>query len=62
MINIIVGIVTVIAAGFLLLWILRPSFRKWVEQPKYTMLRNDQRFKEADEARMKDRRLDSHET
>ena len=33
MINIIVGIVTVIAAGFLLLWILRPSFRKWVEQP-----------------------------
>jgi hypothetical protein len=49
MINIIVGIVTVIAAGFLLLWILRPSFRKWVEQPKYTMLDNDERFKRAEE-------------
>jgi hypothetical protein len=49
MINIIVGIVTVIAAGFLLLWILRPSFRKWVEQPKYTMLENDERFKRAEE-------------
>jgi hypothetical protein len=49
MINIIVGIVTVIAAGFLLLWIFRPSFRKWVEQPKYTMLENDERFKRAEE-------------
>lgn len=46
MINVIVGIVTIIAAGFLLLWILRPSFRKWVEQPKYTMLANDKRFDE----------------
>jgi membrane protein implicated in regulation of membrane protease activity len=46
MINIIVAIVTVIAAAFLLLWILRPSFRKWVEQPKYTMLENDRRFDE----------------
>lgn len=49
MINIIVGIVTVIAAGFLLVWILRPSFRKWVEQPKYTMLENDERFKRTEE-------------
>jgi hypothetical protein len=48
MINIIVAIVTVIAAGLLLLWILRPSFRKWVEQPKYTMLKNDQRFRDAE--------------
>ncbi len=59
MINIIVAIVTIIAAGFLLLWILRPSFRKWVEQPKYTMLENDQRFKEAEEKRSRDHRLDS---
>ena len=44
MINVIVAIVTIIAAGFMLLWILRPSFRKWVEQPKYTMLANDRRF------------------
>jgi hypothetical protein len=48
MINVIVAIVTLIAAGFLLLWIFRPSFRKWVEQPKYTMLKNDQRFRDAD--------------
>ena len=50
MINIIVAIVTVIAAGFLLLWIVRPSFRKWVEQPKYTMLENDRRFDEQERA------------
>jgi hypothetical protein len=48
MINIIVGIITMIAAVFLLNWILRPSFRKWVEMPKYTMLRNDERFRNAD--------------
>ncbi len=59
MINIIVAIVTIIAAGFLLLWILRASFRKWVEQPKYTMLENDQRFKEAEEKCSRDHRLDS---
>lgn len=50
MINIIVAIVTVIAAGFLLLWIVRPSFRKWVEQPKYTMLENDRRFDKQERA------------
>jgi hypothetical protein len=44
MINIIVGMITMIAVGFILLWILRPSFRKWVEQPKYTMLESDRRF------------------
>jgi hypothetical protein len=48
MINIIVAIVTLIAAGFLLLWILRPSFRTWVERPKYTMLESDQRFRDAE--------------
>ena len=57
MINIIVATVTAIAAGFLLLWIVKPSFRKWVEQPKYTMLENDQRFKEAEEARLKEPNL-----
>lgn len=54
MINIIVAIVTVIAAGFLLLWIVRPSFRKWVEQPKYTMLENDRRFDEQERANPKE--------
>ena len=56
MINIIVAIVTAIAAGFLLLWILRPSFRSWVEQPKYTMLENDQRFKEAEQDLLREQR------
>ena len=51
MINIIVAIVTLIVAAFLLLWIFRPSFRKWVEQPKYTMLENDQRFRHANHRR-----------
>jgi hypothetical protein len=45
MINIVVSIITLITAGFLILWILRPSFRNWVERPKYTMLQNDQRFR-----------------
>ncbi len=46
MINIIVGLVTAIAFVFLLVWIFRPSFRKWVELPKYTMLANDERFRQ----------------
>jgi hypothetical protein len=44
MINVIVGIITVIAVGFLLIWIWRPSFRKWIEMPKYKMLREERRF------------------
>jgi hypothetical protein len=46
MINFIVGIISVMAAGFVVVWIARPSFRKWIEQPKYTVLENDRRFKE----------------
>jgi len=53
MINIIVAIVTLIAAGFLLLWILRPSFRTWVERPKYVMLESDQRFRDAEKRKVK---------
>ena len=44
MINVIVGIITVIAVGFLLVWIWRPSFRKSIEMPKYKMLRDEERF------------------
>jgi hypothetical protein len=46
MINIIVGVITAIAAGFLLFWAFRPSFRKWVELPKYKMLKEERRFSE----------------
>ncbi len=38
MINFIVGIMSVMAAGLVVVWIARPSFRKWIEQPKYTVL------------------------
>jgi hypothetical protein len=48
MINVIVAIVSLMAAGFLILWILRPSFRNWVERPKYIMLKSDQRFRDAE--------------
>lgn len=48
MINMIVAIITLIAAGFLIFWILRPSFRYWVERPKDIMLKSDQRFREAE--------------
>jgi hypothetical protein len=51
MINVIVIVVTIIAAGLLLVWILRPGFRKWVERPKYTMLENDQRFRDTEQPR-----------
>ena len=47
MINVIVGIITAIAVGFLLVWIWRPSFRKWIEMPKYKMLREEKRFSAA---------------
>ena len=47
MINVIVGIITAIAVGFLLVWIWRPEFRKWIEMPKYKMLREERRFSAA---------------
>jgi len=46
MINVIIGIITAIAVGFLLVWISRPSFRRWIEMPKYKMLREEKRFSE----------------
>ncbi len=46
MINLIVGVITAIAAAFLLFWAFRPSFRQWVELPKYKMLEDEKRFAE----------------
>jgi hypothetical protein len=51
MMNLIVGIISALAIGFVSLWIFRPSFRKWVERPKYTVLQNDQRFREIEQKR-----------
>ena len=44
MINAIVVVITAIALGFCLVWLLRPSFRRWVEQPKFRMLEQDKEF------------------
>jgi hypothetical protein len=46
MINIIVGVITALAVAFLLFWTFRPSFRKWIELPKYKMLEREERFSE----------------
>jgi hypothetical protein len=48
MINLIVAAMTAIAAGFLLFWIVRPSFRVWMEMPKYKMLEQERRFRDAE--------------
>jgi hypothetical protein len=44
MINIIVTFCTAIGVTFLLVWMLRPAFRGWVEFPKFLMLANERRF------------------
>jgi hypothetical protein len=48
MINITVAIISLIAVGFVIVWILKPSFRNWVERPKYIMLERDQRFRDSE--------------
>lgn len=44
MINIIVTVCTATGAIFMLVWMLRPAFRGWVEFPKYLMLDKERRF------------------
>ena len=55
MINTIVEVITAIAFGILIFWILRPVARTWFEFPKYKMLEDDKRFSESRED------LDPHE-
>ena len=45
--NILVTLITLIAAGFLLTWWLRPDFRSWMEAPKYRFLDQERRFDDA---------------
>lgn len=45
MINFIVIASTAIAVGFVFFWTFWPWFRKSAEQPKYTVLANDRRFR-----------------
>lgn len=51
MINVIVGVISVVAFGCLLYWALRPSIREWFEFPKYKMLADERRFSESDKKR-----------
>jgi hypothetical protein len=44
MINLIVGSITALGFIVLVLWAVRPSFREWVELPKYKMLEDERRF------------------
>jgi hypothetical protein len=43
-INLIVLAVTLLMAGFLLVWCLFPRLRPWIEAPKYRVLTWDERF------------------
>ncbi len=44
MINLIVILISAIMFGLLLVWWRWPSFRVWIEAPKYSMLRQERRF------------------
>ena len=45
MIDWIVAVVSLFAVAFVVIWFLAPRFRARVEQPKYRMLANEERFK-----------------
>ena len=44
MFTVIVTTASAIAGGFIVLFWLRPDFRKWVEAPKYRFLSQQRRF------------------
>ena len=44
MMNLIVIVITAIMLGLLLVWLISPAFRAWIEAPKYVMLRQERRF------------------
>lgn len=41
-INLIVSVVTLMLAGFSLVWLFFPRLRRWMESPKYQVLSWDQ--------------------
>ena len=51
MINLIVILTTAIMFALLLVWWRWPVFRIWIEAPKYSMLRQEQRFNDQDTER-----------
>jgi undecaprenyl pyrophosphate phosphatase UppP len=50
MFAILVALMIGILVGFVVAWVVVPSFREWIERPKYTMLERERRFVEDDEA------------
>lgn len=45
-VNLIVGFVTLLMAGFVAVWFFFPHLRRWIEEPKYRFLERQQRFPE----------------
>lgn len=43
-VNLIVGFVTLLMAGFIAVWLLFPHLRRWIEEPKYRFLEQQRRF------------------
>jgi hypothetical protein len=48
-VNLIVVAITLLIAGFVLVWACCPGLRSWIEAPKYRVLEWDDRY--SDEAR-----------
>ena len=44
MFAIIVIALTAVVLVFVVVWLLRPGFRRWIEAPKYRMLEQERRF------------------
>lgn len=45
--NLIVVAITLLMAGFVLVWVCFPRLRPWIEAPKYRILTWEERFPEA---------------
>jgi hypothetical protein len=45
-VNLIVLAITLMMAGFLLVWVCFPKLRPWIEAPKYRILTWQQRFRD----------------
>jgi hypothetical protein len=48
-VNLIVAAITLLMAGFVLLWLVRPRWRPWIEAPRYQPLRWDEPPKGSEE-------------
>ncbi len=48
MFNLLVTLMTLIAAAFVVVWFLRPDFRRWIGEPKYRfLLEQEKKFEKA---------------